>query len=232
MLDTHANRAKALDYIPQAGYMHEEGVIKFITEYTVSPALPLDDVRELNAWRHVLVLLRVLGQDPARYDGYGFGNISTRLGFVNGNPHQRPFLITGTQTGEIPDLTPEHFVVVTQCYPAQNRIVAEGPIRPSSESMTHGAIYTLDPDIRWVMHGHSPEIWHAATHLGIPTTRADVPYGTPEMSAEVARLWNEGDLARRGIFSMGGHEDGIVTFGATAHEAFQPLINALIASRL
>ncbi len=212
--------------------MHEEGVIKFVTEYTSAPPLPLADVRELNAWRHVLVLLRVLGQDRARYDGYGFGNISTRLGFLDANPNQRPFVITGTQTGEIADLTPNHFVVVSQCYPAENRIVAEGPIRPSSESMTHGAIYALDPDIRWVMHGHAPEIWHAAARLGLPTTRADVPYGTPEMSATKFRPMAADDLPQRGIFSMGGHDDGIVTFGATAHEAFQPLINALIASRL
>lgn len=207
-----------------------EGVIKFQMRYTPGPPLPAADLRELNAWRKMLVLLQVVGADPARYDGYGFGNISCRLEPYNAPSATRRFAITGTQTGEIADLTPEHYVVVEACYPAQNLTVATGPIRPSSESMTHGAVYALDSRIHWVMHGHSPHIWHAAQRLGIPVTDAAVPYGTPEMSAEVARLWRSSDMRRRRIFSMGGHEDGIVTFGRTASEAGQILLDALAAS--
>jgi hypothetical protein len=95
--------------------------------------------------------------------------------------------------------------------------------------MTHGAVYALDSRIRWVMHGHSPHIWHAAARLGLPTTDAAVPYGSPEMSAEVGRLWRSSDMRSRRIFSMGGHEDGIVTFGRSASEAGQTLVDALAA---
>jgi ribulose-5-phosphate 4-epimerase/fuculose-1-phosphate aldolase len=207
-----------------------EGVIKFQMRYTPGPPLPAEALRELNAWRKILVMLEVVGATPTRYDGYGFGNISCRLEPWKAKPTCRRFAITGTQTGEIADLTPEHYVVVDECYPAQNLTVASGPVRPSSESMTHGAVYALNSRIRWVMHGHSPHIWHAAQRLAIPVTRADVPYGTPEMSGEVARLWRESDMRRRRIFSMGGHEDGIVTFGRTASEAGQVLLDALAAS--
>jgi len=205
---------------------HEEGVVKFRVEFTPAPALAASDIAELNAWRKMLARLQMLGQDPVRYGGYGFGNISRALPNLSGN---RPFLITGTQTGEIADLVPEHFVVVDACFPPQNRIVAHGPVRPSSEAMTHGALYALDDGIQWVMHGHSPEIWHAAERLALPTTDAEVPYGTPEMSAEIERLWQESDVRERRILSMGGHEDGIVSFGRTANEAFSPLLDALIA---
>lgn len=209
---------------------HEEGVIKFQMRYAEAPALPAPELRELNAWRKILLLLRVIGQDPNRYDGYGFGNISRRLEPYAAPARRRRFVITGTQTGEIADLLPEHYVVVTECYPEQNLTVAEGPVRPSSESMTHGAVYALDSRIRWVMHGHSPHIWRAAARLGIPTTDESVPYGTPDMSAEVARLYRQSDLRRRKLFSMGGHEDGIVSFGRTAEEAGQVFLAALAAS--
>lgn len=207
-----------------------DGVIKFQLRYTPGPALPAARISELNAWRRILVLLQVVGADPARYDGFGFGNISCRLEPWQATGTRRRFVITGTQTGEIAHLTPEHYVVVEECYPAQNLTAACGPVRPSSESMTHGAVYALDSRIRWVMHGHSPHIWRAATRLDIPTTDAAVPYGTPEMSAEVARLYRESDLRSRKIFSMGGHEDGIISFGRTADEAGQVLLAALAAS--
>ena len=50
------------------------------------------------------------------------------------------------------------------------------------------------------------------------------------MSAEIERLWRESDVRQRRILSMGGHEDGIVSFGRTANEAFLPLVDALIAA--
>jgi hypothetical protein len=68
------------------------------------------------------------------------------------------------------------------------------------------------------MHAHSPHIWRHAAELQLPMTE-DVPYGTPEMAQEVARLYRESDVAQKRIFGMAGHEDGIVTFGATAEEA-------------
>lgn len=196
----------------------KEGVIKYRCDYTSAPALPRSELAELNAWRKLMVLAKLIGQNPNLYGGYGYGNISCRLDSLMRPDGRHPFVITGTQTGGKADLTPDDYVVVTACYPEENRLVAEGPVQPSSEALTHGAVYALDDQILWVVHAHSPEIWHNAEALGVPMT-ANVPYGTPEMAAEVRRLYAESDLSQKRIFGMAGHEDGVVTYGRTAEEA-------------
>ena len=209
----------------------QEGVIKFNLEFTPAPPLPAAELGEINQWRAQLYAHKLIGQDPARYGGYGFGNLSLRLPPFDAPPALRRFIISGSQTGNLAELGPEHYTVVTACYPDENRLVAHGPIRPSSESLTHSAVYALDPKIRAVFHAHSPEIWHAAAKLAIPITDAAVPYGTPQMAAAVARLYATTNMAQRRIFSMGGHEDGIVTFGATAAAAGEVLLAALAAAQ-
>jgi hypothetical protein len=196
----------------------KEGIIKYQCEYAPAPALPDAQISELNAWRKLMVLAKLIGQNPNLYGGYGYGNISRRLDHQVRANGLHPFLITGTQTGGKADLVADDYVVVTACYPAENRLVAEGPVQPSSEALTHGAVYALDSAILWVVHTHSPEIWHNAEVLGVPMT-ANVPYGTPEMAAEVKRLFAESDLPEKRIFGMAGHEDGIVSYGHTAEEA-------------
>lgn len=207
--------------------LNPEGIIKFRMEFTPAPAFPAEEIREIEAWRKILYLLQVLGQDPPRYGGWGFGNISRRLPPWVAEPEQRPFVITGTQTGDLPDLRPEHYTVILEHHPQQNLLVAAGPVRPSSESLTHGIIYALDEGVRWVMHGHSPHIWRNAVELEIPVTDAGVAYGSPEMAAEVVRLFRESPVRERQIFAMGGHEDGIVSFGCTAQEAGEVFLTTL-----
>lgn len=205
----------------------QEGVIKFQLDYTPTPPLEANLLADLMRWREILFQHQLIGQDPQRYGGFGFGNISLRLPQLEQSPEQPVFSISGTQTGDMSPLGPAHYAVVTACFPAENRIVAQGPIRPSSESMTHAILYMLDPTIRAVLHAHSPEIWHTAAVQQIPITDAAVPYGTPEMAAEVVRLFAESDCKTRGIFSMGGHEDGIVSFGPTLDQAGVTLLDAL-----
>lgn len=194
----------------------QEGVIKFSLRYT--PGDPVAGIEAhtavaaLNGWRTLCLRLGLIGQDPTRYDGYGFGNISQRLDTAAG---QMPFLISGTQTGHLAHLSSAQYALVTACDPAQNEVWATGPVKPSSESMTHAVLYALDERIGAVIHVHSPDIWG----LALPHTAVDVPYGTPAMAAEVARLFRETDVAERGIFNMAGHEDGVVAFGATLDEA-------------
>ena len=100
-------------------------------------------------------------------------------------------------------------------------------VKPSAESLTHGTIYALDNDLRWVIHVHSPHIWRHAAALQLPLTSPDVSYGSPEMAAEVRRLFNETPAKARRIFAMGGHEDGVVAFGRTAQETGTVLVNYL-----
>ena len=205
----------------------QEGTVKFRLEYTAGQAQLDETLRQLNAWRKLFFMTRLVGQDPQRYGGFGYGNVSQRLLLFNASP-QPCFAISGTQTGELPDLTAVHYCVVTECWPAENRVVAHGPIKPSSESMTHGMVYRLDDTMRYVFHAHSPDIWQHAKALDIPITGENVPYGTPEMAEEVCRLFRVTPARTRRIFAMGGHEDGIVSFGCSAEEAGNVMLDYLV----
>ncbi len=197
----------------------KEGVIKYQLDFNEAPPLAEEQVREINAWRRIFFLLGLIGQDPTRYGGYGFGNVSCRLQ-GDGNT----FVISGTQTAHLPELNHEHYAMVTSCDPLRNHIIAEGPIKPSSEALTHGAIYQFDASINYVFHVHSPDIWQHAVSLEIPTTVEKVSYGTPEMASEIERLLTGGDTRQKRIIAMGGHEDGVITFGENAEQAGQALV--------
>jgi hypothetical protein len=195
-----------------------EGVIRFDLDYRAAPPLAAAELQSVNAWRRILFLLRLIGRDPGRYGGLGYGNISRRLAPPGTPPEVRRFVISGTQTGGLAELAPEHYAVVLECRPEENRVVAEGPVRPSAEALTHGALYAAADSLQFVMHVHSPDLWRQARGLGVPVT-AEVPYGSPAMALEVKRLLADSAAAAKGLFAMGGHEDGIVAFGHSAEAA-------------
>ena len=195
----------------------QEGVIKYRLDYTRSEPCGAGSLEAIQQWRLTLFQLGLIGQDPARYGGLGYGNISIR--------HGNGFIISGTQTGGLDRLTPEHYTRVTLCDPATNHIVATGPVKPSSEALTHGAVYALDPDIQAVIHIHSPQIWALRQRLFLPETPAEVPYGTPQMAQSVQNLWQQGQLKLSPVFAMAGHEDGIMSFGRDMNEAGMALLN-------
>jgi len=85
--------------------------------------------------------------------------------------------------------------------------------------MTHGAFYDLTPTIRFVFHVHAPAIWEQARGLRLPTSAFEVANGTPEMGAEVERLFQSTSLFDVRVMAMGGHRDGVIGFGRTAEEA-------------
>jgi ribulose-5-phosphate 4-epimerase/fuculose-1-phosphate aldolase len=208
----------------------DEGVIKFAARHE---SRPLDARRVgetacvLIAWREIMALTGLVGQDPARYGGAGYGNVSARIGRRSAGLGERSFLITGTQTSGKRCIGLDDFAMVERYDYAANRVWSHGPTEPSSESMTHGAIYDLGPHIRCVLHAHSPVLWRHAARLRLPTTAAAVPYGTPEMAREVQRLYRSTVLPERPILAMGGHDDGIVVFGRSPEDAGQVLLTWL-----
>jgi hypothetical protein len=199
-----------------------EGVIQFKAQHDARP-LSWDALAEpcarLDAWRSVLKRLGVVGQLPGRYQGAGFGNLSARLPPYPGERGHRPFVVTGTQTGGVERLGPSHWCVVQRHDHRANQVVSRGPVLPSSESMTHGAIYDLDPRVRCVIHAHAPDLWHASRALRLPTAAETAHYGTPEMVSEVMRLYRDTSLADVRVLAMGGHQDGVLAFGHTTEEA-------------
>jgi hypothetical protein len=182
----------------------------------------------LAAWREVLARLGLIGREPSRYQGAAYGNVSARVGpFGDVGRGQRRFLVTGTRSGGRPRVTLEDFSLVERYDLLRNHVRSMGPIAPSSESLTHGAIYDIAPAARVVLHAHAPEIWRHARALGLPITRVEALNGTPEMALEVQRLYRESTLSGTGILAMGGHEDGVIAFGATAAEAGETLVRHL-----
>lgn len=198
----------------------QEGVIQFDLQWQQTGVINAD-LTALNAWRGILWKLGLIGQDQDRYNGADFGNVSQR------QASSQQLIISGSQTGHIEQTHERHYALVTDFDPATNRVVSEGPVRPSSETMTHGVIYRLGTSVNCVLHVHSPDIWNAASELSLPTTRPDVGYGTPEMATVVHRLFSETDARTRGIFAMAGHQDGVVAFGPTPETAGACLIKTL-----
>jgi hypothetical protein len=200
-----------------------EGVVKFQLLHrpaALEERVLGDAARGLMGWREVLRRLGGLGQDPARYGGAGYGNLSVRIPPLGESGRgRRRFLITGTQTGGRRALGLADCSVVERYDHEHNAVTSFGGTPPSSEAMTHGAIYDSAPSARAVFHVHSAELWQRARGLGLPLSRAEVPYGTPEMAREVERLFREAALAGHGIFAMAGHEDGVIAFGDGADAA-------------
>jgi hypothetical protein len=210
--------------------MPHEGVIKFELEHEAVPleARSFGELAcKLIAWREIMALTGLVGQDPTRYGGAGYGNVSSRSGPANAPLGRRSFLITGTQTAGQRTLTLQDFSFVERYDYGRNRVRSRGRVRPSSESMTHGAVYDLAPHIRCVLHAHCPVLWGQAGRLRLPTTDTRVAYGTTDMALEVRRLYRDTVLPERRIFSMGGHQDGIVVFGRTIEEAGGVLLSWL-----
>lgn len=199
-----------------------EGVIRF--GYRLAPlGVPIDAalLRRLNAWRHILRRTDLIGETPERYGGNGFGNVSARE-----RPGGGAFVITASQTGRLAALEPEQFVRITACDIERFNACAEGALPPSSETLTHAALYQAAPEVQWVLHGHSPDIFRAAHALGLPTTPADVEYGTAQMARAVAEVIPSAAGAPFVFVSL-GHEDGVFACGAQADGAGAALIAAL-----
>ena len=197
-----------------------DGVIRYQLHFTPAPAPVSGDTAMLRAWFIICRRTGLVGQSPDRYQGAAYGNLSQRQ---EGNS----FLVTGSQTSGLEQLETSHFCLVKEFSVTRNMLVAEGPSNPSSEAMTHGMVYRQLPAINAVVHVHSPVIWNNSDHLQLPVTHPDAEYGTPEMTREVERLLRNSPSTRLGIFSMGGHEDGIVAYGETLHAAGTLLLETL-----
>lgn len=194
----------------------EEGYIKF--ECIRIPAAPTHEEKctEINFYRSKLRTLGLIGVYP---DGIGYGNISMRI-------DKDTFLITGSATGGLKELTPEHFAYVTEYKIAENRLTCHGQINASSESLTHAMIYESSPTTNAVIHVHSLSLWEKLMH-NYPTTAPSAAYGTPEMAFELERLIKSGATRDKQLIVMSGHREGLIAFGPDLQTAYDVLTLAL-----
>jgi ribulose-5-phosphate 4-epimerase/fuculose-1-phosphate aldolase len=104
-------------------------------------------------------------------------------------------------------------------------LTCDGLTIASSESLTHAALYAIDPTIQSVVHVHHHESWISGLHQ-LPTTPADIAYGTPEMAKSLQQCYYRHKNTSN-IICMAGHEDGIISFGESTQVAVEAVISLL-----
>lgn len=191
----------------------DEGVIKFQYTLKMAPAPEKEEFIKLEKWRALFYKLNMIGEYPI--EKVGFGNLSARL-------DSETFVITGTQTGHLPHLKAQHYTKVTDCNLRKGTVNARGMIAPSSESLTHHAIYLASNEIKYVFHIHHARMWKHMIDAKYDAIDDDIPYGTQEMANAAIKLI---DGRSSGAFVMKGHEDGIISYGRTAQEAGKILLD-------
>lgn len=194
--------------------MIDEGYIKFQCHWEKATASK-EDLSELIHWRNKLLQIGLIGYYPDI--NVGFGNISQKM-------EGKQFIISGTQTGHIEHIQPEHFTTVTDYNIFTNEVWCKGSVKASSESMTHAMIYENDLLAEAVIHIHSSALWKQLIDK-VSTSKKEVPYGTPEMANEITRLFNETEVKTQKIIVMAGHEEGILSFGTSLEEAGEIIEN-------
>lgn len=194
--------------------MGEKGVIKFNCHWIRSEPISREALGDMKRWRDRLYRLGMIGADE---NGIGFGNLSIR------EPGSDRFIITGSGTGKFKSLSGNHYTRVVDFDFKSNALTCRGPVKASSESLTHAAVYVSDATIQAVIHIHHMEMWkRLLDHM--PTTSRDAEYGSPEMVDEVMGLFRDTDVREKKILIMGGHEEGLVAFGRDLEEAGTALL--------
>jgi hypothetical protein len=200
--------------------LSETGSIKFRAERSKSPLDSFDGLGDLNIYRAKLRQLGFLGVDQ---NGIGFGNISLRDGATS------QFHVTGSNTGDKTELTSKDCAKVTQYNVSNNWLQFQGETMPSSESLTHAAIYEARPAVGAIIHGHHSKLW-AFLLRHAPGTPVEAEYGTPRMAEAVQELL--GSAEPTSAFAMAGHEGGVIVFGRDLANAYDSLVRVLKSSGL
>jgi ribulose-5-phosphate 4-epimerase/fuculose-1-phosphate aldolase len=145
--------------------------------------------------------------------GIGFGNISARF-------QENSFLVSGTATGALPELSPGDYCLVTSFDLVHNRVVSAGPVHASSESMTHGAVYESCPAAHCVIHIHSRTIFDGMIRDGYPATPASAAYGTPEIALAIKKCVDTINR-NQGAIVLAGHDEGVIAYGFSIEKTLQ-----------
>jgi ribulose-5-phosphate 4-epimerase/fuculose-1-phosphate aldolase len=194
--------------------MDEKGYIQYHIDWEPAPPVDEAEVSQLIHWRQELHAAGLIGVDS---NGLGYGNISER--------RSRGFMVSGTQTGNLSRLAPEHFVHVLEYEIGANWIRCRGPVKPSAEALSHAILYELAEDVLAVVHVHAPAAWRRLVDH-YPTTDPSAEAGTVGMAEEIGKLYRESDLSSTKVLVMGGHEDGLMSFGRDLDEAGEAILRA------
>jgi len=210
-----------------------EGVVQYTFDLIEGSPGTESELAEATRCRQELYIRDAIGCDLSRY-GACYGNLSFRTGAFAAGPGRREFLVSCTKSGGLPSASGETMSRVLHYDHEKNYVLAQGPCAPSSESMTHGAIYDASLEVRAVVHGHDPQLWQYLLQHGAPYTEEHILYGTPPMAEAAAKLVRD-NLKKSwrlpGVFAMAGHEDGVVAWGASLTHATERFLHAWHESR-
>lgn len=193
--------------------LRDEGVIKFKLTLKKAPAPEMNQVIALEKWRALFFKLGLIGEYPTEKIGYG--NLSSRL-------NKKSFIITGSQTGHLAHLQAHHYTRVIDCDMRKGFVTAEGLIPPSSESLTHYGIYEANQSVQYVFHVHHPKLWEMMKNGPYDAISSGIAYGTIEMAEAAKAVMGQ---KSSGVFVMNGHEDGVISYGTTAQDAGQIILD-------
>jgi hypothetical protein len=195
-----------------------EGAVKYRAIHTMTPAVEVPHWEELDGIRTALYDLRLLG---VYENGIGYGNVSMRLTAAGPIP-SGAFFISGTSTGAVRTLGIEGYCTVLSADISRSRIVSAGPVRASSESMTHSAVYGSCPRVNCVIHIHNRQIFKGMIDDRCSATPQDAEYGTPEIALAIGGCVNkegEGDIVLK------GHHEGLISYAPSIKAAYNRVLN-------
>jgi len=189
----------------------DEGYIKYKAFWN-KKAITIDSVllNELNRIRSLLVNYHMIGKIP---NGPGYGNISVRS-------TEDCFLISGTNTGHLSKLESKDISLVTHVNVDTNSVWNSGETQASSESMSHAVIYKEKTKVNAVIHIHYNRLWEKLLNT-LPTIASKIEYGTPELAYALAEEIKTNN--KKSLLILGGHEDGIISYGSTLQEAYEAI---------
>ncbi|MDR2922818.1 MAG: class II aldolase/adducin family protein [Treponema sp.] len=194
--------------------MTGEGYVKYAAEHTMAAAIETPLWAKTPHWallNSARTKLREMGLIGANSSGIGFGNLSVR---VSGDQ----FLISGTATGAAAVLGPDGYCLISSFDIEKNRVVSTGPVKPSSEAMTHGIVYRSCPEANCVIHIHSRAIFDGMLRDNCPATPETAAYGTPEIALAIGRCVREA-AKNEGSVVLAGHDEGVIVYGPAVERA-------------
>lgn len=179
-----------------------EGYIKFQFRKIPGTEPALDDVLDLIELRTKLYELGLLGA----YENVSYGNVSKRVSKTS-------FIITASNTGKTKSIGTKDLVTIVSVDIENNLVNYIGEYPPSSETLTHYAIYETFQFALFVVHFHHKQLWGKLS-FKLPTTPIECEYGTIQLAKAIARQASFFlDHKDAGVIVLGGHPDGLIAFG-------------------
>jgi L-ribulose-5-phosphate 4-epimerase len=197
---------------------NKEGIIKFTCDWNNRKIdLSTFDLEEINRQRSELISIGLVGSDK---QGIGFGNISLRI------PGTGEFIITGSQTGHLPQLKEKHFARVNGFSVEENSVHCIGETKASSESLSHAIFYDFSNEINAVVHIHNNELWEKLLPL-YPKTDESAGYGTADLAKSLKELLTRIHPLGEKVIVMAGHADGLIFYGKNLTEVVDVIVELL-----